>query len=534
LGLKKSFLSSRLYIEVEASNLWGDSLTMLFKVASASLAGIEAELVEVEVDAFVGLPGLILVGLPDASIRESRERVRAALINCGYALPRKKLIINLAPADRRKEGSSFDVPIAVGLLAHQGVFPVRRIKDYLFMGELALDGHLKPVRGVLSAAFLAQRQGFQGLVIPKENLPEASLISGLRCYGLSSLGEIIEFLRDPQQFVPADSFLDHFSPDVTYQVDFQDVRGQHQAKRALEIAAAGGHNLLMVGPPGAGKTMLARRLPSILPPMTEEEIIEVTRIYSVAGLLAGGQIIVHRPFRSPHHSVTAAGLIGGGTIPRPGEVSLAHRGVLFLDELVEYKRQVLENLRQPLEDGCVTISRLHSRVTFPSSFMLVAAMNSFEESYTVLANSSDYYLSQKARFFAPLSKPLLDRIDLQIEVPKISFQELTSMSQGEGSAQIRERVVAAREQQIQRFKRERIWSNAQMNLTEIKQYCRLDAAGERLMERAMENLNLSARAFVKILKVARTIADLEGDNSSLLNPVFLAEAIQYRLFDKNE
>jgi magnesium chelatase family protein len=401
------------------------------------------------------------------------------------------------------------------------------------MGELALDGHLKPVKGVLSAVFLAQQEGFKGLVIPRGNLEEASLVSGIASYGFTSLGEIIDFLRDPEEFSPASSFFHHLSQDIKYSVDFQDVRGQHQAKRALEIAAAGSHNVLMVGPPGAGKTMLARRLPSILPPMSEEEIIEVTRIYSVAGLLEGGQIIAHRPFRSPHHSVSAAGLIGGGTIPRPGEVSLAHRGVLFLDELSEYKRHILENLRQPLEDGCVTICRLHSRVTFPSSFMLVAAMNSFEDSYPVFSSSSDYYYSQKARFYSHLSKPLLDRIDLQVEVPKITFQELNSMNKGEPSPLIRKRVVAARQRQIKRFKRKKTWNNSQMNLQEIKLFCQLDKAGRGLMERAMESLNLSARAYVKILKVARTIADLEGDESSILNPAFLAEAIQYRLFDRD-
>lgn len=348
---------------------------MLFKIASASLIGIEAYVVDVEVDISSGLPAFVTVGLPDASVRESKERVRAALKNCGYDFPSRKVTINLAPADRRKEGPSFDLPISLGFLAHLGVFPQERLGDYLFMAELALDGSLKPVRGILAATVLAKRKGFKGMVIPKENEKEAALVKGIEIYGLEDVVRVVKLLNKPEEIPPSRHSIEELLPQQDYEVDFQEIRGQQHVKRALEVAAAGAHNVLLIGPPGAGKTMMSRRLPTILPPMTFEEIIEVTQIYSAAGFLKDKAAIGERPFRAPHHTISDAGLIGGGIVPRPGEVSLAHHGVLFLDELPEFRRRVLEDLRQPLEDGKVTVSRASMSVTFPSSFMLVAAMN---------------------------------------------------------------------------------------------------------------------------------------------------------------
>jgi magnesium chelatase family protein len=348
---------------------------MLVKVFSAALLGIEAYLVEVEVDISTGLPGVVTVGLPDAAIRESKERVRAALKNCGFEFPSRKLTINLAPADRRKEGSAYDLPISLGLLAFLGVVPAEGLRDFLFLGEVALDGRLKPCRGVLPAALLAQQIGFRAIVVPKENEGEAALVRGLEIYGLENLVRVIRLLREPGSIAPAVNSLDEILAPAPYDGDFAEVKGQQHAKRALEVAAAGAHNILLIGPPGAGKTMLARRLPSILPPMTFDEMIEVTQIYSSGGLLRGRAAICARPFRAPHHTITDAGLVGGGVIPRPGEVSLAHNGVLFMDELPEFRRHVLEDLRQPLEDGRVVVSRSAMSLTFPSSFMLVAAMN---------------------------------------------------------------------------------------------------------------------------------------------------------------
>jgi magnesium chelatase family protein len=503
---------------------------LLAKVLSSVVIGIDAFLVEVEVDIVPGLPNFTTVGLPEAAVKESKERVKAAVKNSGYTFPDDRITVNLAPAHIKKEGTGFDLPIALGILCATGVIAHQALADFLFLGELSLDGRIKPVFGSLPMALAAKSAGYRGILVPYHNRKEASVVKGLQVYAAHSLSQVVEFLRGGQtisaQSPAADDLLQNSSDPIE---DFAEVKGQEHVKRAMEIAAAGAHNLMMVGPPGAGKTMLARRLSSILPPLTFEEAIETTKVYSVVGMLKKDQaLITQRQFRAPHHTISDAGLIGGGAIPRPGEVSLAHNGVLFLDELPEYKKHVIEVLRQPLEDRCVTISRATTSITFPSSFMLVAAMNPCPCGYaTDNGHSCRCSNAQIQRYRSKISGPLMDRIDMHVEVPAVSYQDLTALPSSGGSGTIRQRVVHARRIQSERFKRDRIYCNAQMSNRHIRMYCSLASGTDAMIEAAADKFGLSVRAIFRILKMARTIADL--DSAQDVGAAHLAEAIQYRI-----
>ncbi len=504
---------------------------MLAKVQSVGLIGLEGFSIEIEVDIGGGLPQFSIVGLPDATVRESRDRVRSALKNTGFHFPAKKITVNLAPADLKKEGAGLDVGIALGILVAEGLIPQEAIQTSVFVGELALDGRIKPVQGALSMAMAMQPH--QSLVLPEENVAQASVVEKATVYGVRTLPEVVEFVKGTQPLqrrIPDATILQPILSPV--EEDFADVVGQFQAKRALEVAAAGGHNLLMIGPPGSGKTMLAQRLTGILPPMGLKECLEASQVHSVAGTLPPQSPLLRtRPFRAPHHTISGAGLVGGGAVPRPGEVSLAHHGVLFLDEALEFNRSLLDSLRQPLENGTVTLTRAQASLTFPARIMLILAMNPCPCGYCGdLTHECLCTPHQIRRYRGRLSGPLLDRLDIHIEVPAVPVKDLGGGAKGETSEIIRKRVMEARDRQLTRYKKDPVLNNAQLKPRQLKTYCQLDTAGKTLLDQAVSRLGLSARAYGRILRVSRTIADL--GHAERIEAAHVAEAIQYRALDR--
>ncbi len=505
---------------------------MIAKTHTCSLLGIDAILVEVEVDLASGLPGFATVGLPDNIVKESKDRVKAAIQNSGYPFPFEHITVNLAPAALKKEGAGFDLPIAVGILAALGIVNSAKAAKIIFSGELALDGRVKPIAGCLPMAILARDSGYSDIILPALNANEAAVLNSVSVRPVNHLSEVVEFLNGRSDLPVFKTDLDAiWKAEAPDELDFEDVKGQEHAKRGLEVAAAGSHNVLMIGPPGSGKTMLAQRLSGILPPLSFDEALETSKIFSVAAMLNNSPLVVKRQFRSPHHTISDAGLVGGGNIPRPGEVSLAHNGVLFLDEFPEFRRSVLNLLRQPLEDGQVTISRAAIALTYPARFMLVGAMNPCPCGYSGdPVRPCTCHPRAIQRYRGTISGPILDRIDLHIEVPSVKYEQLRGEGQSEKSSAVRGRVSEARQVQLKRYLGDGIYSNSQMKPKHLRKFCRLNAAGQSILDQAVRQLGLSARAYHRILKVARTIADLEAKDE--IGNMHLLEAIQYRSLDR--